>query len=486
LNPLTTQESGKPALKSLLPWRRSAVALLALTALAAPIALYAAPPGTQVTLLGIPLEFLLFALTLVGVAVFHNQTLLVALTGLTAITAYKWGIAGFEQGMGLDGLLHHLNHEWVILTNLLGLLLGFALLARHFEDSGVPRVLPRFLPQGALGAFTLLCLIFVMSAFLDNIAAALIGGTIAASVYRYKVHIGYLAAIVAASNAGGAGSVVGDTTTTMMWISGVGPHEVLHAFIAAGAALVLFGIPASIQQSRTAPIVRDTSDDVRIDWDRLWIVGGILAAAVATNVIVNWAFKDIAESFPFLGVAVWVAILAAMRVRQPEWGLLPEAFKGSLFLLSLVFCASMMPVDKLPEASWYSALTLGFVSAVFDNIPLTALAIEQGGFDWGVLAFAVGFGGSMVWFGSSAGVALSNMYPQAKSVSAWLRNGWHIPIGYVAGFTLLLLMLGWRPETPHQTTHEVGATTEQGIAQLEQQPGAPLAYQPQHAQESIQ
>jgi Na+/H+ antiporter NhaD/arsenite permease-like protein len=62
----------------------------------------------------------------------------------------------------------------------------------------------------------LLVMIFVLSSFLDNIAAALIGGTIARAVFRNKVHIGYLAAIVAASNAGGLGSVVGDTTTTMM------------------------------------------------------------------------------------------------------------------------------------------------------------------------------------------------------------------------------------------------------------------------------
>ena len=39
----------------------------------------------------------------------------------------------------------------------------------------------------------------------------------------------------------------------------------------------------------------------------------------------------------------------------------------------------MMPVDHLPSASWQTALGLGFVSAVFDNIPLTALAIKQGG-----------------------------------------------------------------------------------------------------------
>ena len=85
-----------------------------------------------------------------------------------------------------------------------------------------------------------------------------------------------------------------------------------------------------------------------------------------------------------------IAVLLTIPVRRHDWELLPETIKGSIFLLSLVLCASMMPVEQLPPASWQSAFVLGFVSAVFDNIPLTALALRQGGFDWGFLAFAVG------------------------------------------------------------------------------------------------
>ena len=83
---------------------------------------------------------------------------------------------------------------------------------------------------------------------------------------------------------------------------------------------------------------------------------------------------------------------------------------------------------------------------MFDNIPLTALALKQGGYDWGYLAYAVGFGGSMVWFGSSAGVALSNMYPEAKSVGLWLRHGWPVAVAYVIGFFVMLAILGWKPD----------------------------------------
>ena len=86
---------------------------------------------------------------------------------------------------------------------------------------------------------------------------------------------------------------------------------------------------------------------------------------------------------------------------------------------------------------------------MFDNIPLTALALKQGGYDWGYLAYTVGFGGSMIWFGSSAGVALSNMYPEAKSVGSWLAHGWHVAIAYVIGFFVMLAVLGWHPDRHH-------------------------------------
>src|SRR6185369_7976486 len=108
---------------------------------------------------------------------------------------------------------------------------------------------------------------------------------------------------------------------------------------------------------------------------------------------------------------------------------------------------SMMPVDRLPQPSWQTALGLGFVSALFDNIPLTALALKQGGYDWGYLAFAVGFGGSILWFGSSAGVALCNLFPEARSVGLWLRHAWMIAIAYVIAFFLMLAVVKWHPDT---------------------------------------
>jgi len=383
-----------------------------------------------------PVEFLIFGATLAGVAVFHRHSLPIAAAGLAAVMAWQWPAADFAA---------HFAHEWVILVNLFLLLVGFALLAAHFEESGLPKAMPNYLPDDWTGALALLVIVFVVSGFLDNIAAALIGGAMAHTLFRGRVRVGYIAAIVAASNAGGAGSVIGDTTTTMMWISGVSPLSVLHAYLAAAVALAVFGVPAARAQQRFAPIIKDTEPSLHVDWARVAVVGFILACAVGVNVGVNATHPGEAGRFPFIGCAVAFAILATAAWRRPDWAVVPGAVKGSLFLLCLVASASLMPVDALPAASWQTALALGFVSSFFDNIPLTALALNQGGYDWGVLAYAVGFGGSMMWFGSSAGVAISSMYPEARSTGRWLREGWPIAVAYVAGFAALMLVLGWSP-----------------------------------------
>jgi len=379
------------------------------------------------TLFGIPIEFFLFGCTLLGVAIFHHRNFEVALVGLCAILTYKL------LGQHFD-LVTHVGHEWHLLVNLAGLLLGFAILAKQFEDSRVPDWLPKWLPDTWVGGTVLLGLVALVSMFLDNIAAAMIGGVIAKRVYKQRVGVSYLAAIVAASNAGGAGSVIGDTTTTMMWIAGVPALCVAKAFIASAVAVLFSGVIAGRVQHRIHPIRKDPPEHLHIDHGRLGIVLMIIVGAVAANLLLD---------FPAVGV--WAAILLGARFRPTPWSELGKAWKGSLFLLSLVMSASLMPVETLPAASWQTAFVLGWISAVFDNIPLTALALFQNGYDWGVLAYTVGYGGSMIWFGSSAGVALTNSFPEAKDTLRWLREGWHDMAAYAGGFAVMLLLGGWHP-----------------------------------------
>ena len=292
----------------------------------------------------------------------------------------------------------------------------------------------------------LLWIVFVLSSFLDNIAAALIGGTMANVVFRGKVHIGYLAAIVAASNAGGSGSVVGDTTTTMMWIAGVSPLDVFEAYIAAVVATAVCGVIAARQQHAYAPISAEPPPGIHVDWARVAIVAFILAAAIVANVVCNLYFKEVLDQFPVIGVAVWAAILLTAPVRRPEWSLHALHAQGHHF-------PAVAGHHRLHDAGRKTARRL----VAFR--PRTGLRLG------GVRQYSADRAGAQ------AGrlrlglprlrrrlrrvddlVRLKRrcrdrptMFPQARSVGLWLRHGWHVALAYVVGFFVLLAVLGWHP-----------------------------------------
>jgi hypothetical protein len=89
-----------------------------------------------------------------------------------------------------------------------------------------------------------------------------------------------------------------------------------------------------------------------------------------------------------------------------------------------------------------------------------------------VLAYTVGFGGSMLWFGSSAGVALSNLFPEMRSVVDYVKKGWFVIVAYIIGFFIMLGLVGWHPHAPHrkdkkafQTEQLVAPTVNDSISQ---------------------
>ena len=395
--------------------------------------------------MAVPIEFILFAIMLLGVALFHQKALAISVAGLVVILAYQALVSTFPTGSGAEALLRHLEHEWVTVTNLLLLLVGFELLSNQFERSNVPDHLPRLLPDGWTGGLALLAIVFVMSGFLDNIAAAVLGGVMARHVYKGRVSVGFLAAIVAAANAGGAGSVIGDTTTTIMWLNGVSPLAVLPAYRRRRRRVRrLRSVAAPWTSTAIQPILATTRREHPLQWRRIWIVAVILAAAVTANISRQSAERGRGDG-PVARPGPVGSDPADQPDREARLGRYPAGPEGRDLPGRAGSAASLMPVNALPEPSWQSAFGLGLLSSVFDNIPLTVLALEQGGYDWALLAYAVGFGGSMVWFGSSAGVALTNDYPEGRSVKAWLKQGWFVPVAYLVGFAAMLLLTGWNP-----------------------------------------
>jgi hypothetical protein len=42
-------------------------------------------------------------------------------------------------------------------------------------------------------------------------------------------------------------------------------------------------------------------------------------------------------------------------------------------------------------------------------------------------------------------VAVSNQFPEAKSTLDYLKNGWHVALGYTVGFLVMIAVVGWHP-----------------------------------------
>lgn len=394
---------------------------------------------TKVSLFGIRYEMIIFALILVGVAIFYTKTRQVAIIGLLALLFFKYE---FTDGFSvLDKLLGTVGPDgvrtkgsWNTYVNLALMLPGFAILADIFEKTNFPKILPRYLPNNLFCGMVLLFFIFILSTFLDNIAAAMIGGSIAMTIFKNKVHIGFVAAICAAANAGGTGSVVGDTTTTIIWIYGKDPLVLTHAFLPAIVALLIFSFFGSLQQYKYEKMEKNNDLLVTIHKKSLLSVFLILVLAITFNFLYE---------FPALGI--WIAIIISLFLTKVDFKVVKNSYDSTVFLVVLVFCAELVPLESVPEASILSTMAIGFVSSVFNNIPLTQLCLIKGGYDWALISYAVGFGGSMIWFGSSAGVAVCDLFPKARSFMNWLRYGWHIPVAFLVGFGAYLLIMGWDP-----------------------------------------
>ena len=446
-----------------------------------------------------PFEFVIFSLTLAGVMWFHHHNQRVALIGLAATIVYKLLFSD-------DHLFTHFLEELPLLASLFCLLVGFEIVAGHFHESGLANKLPAILPNDWKGGFVLLFFVFLLSIVLDNIASAVIGASVASTVFRGRVNIGYLAAIITASNAGGAGSVIGDTTTTMMWIDGVAWTDVLHAFVPSIIALCVMGIPISIMQDREQRITKDANLDTPLDLGRLSVVIltlllailanrflnspaiGVVAGVVIGPLVAQMITSLLLEHLFYLVLPLWICWVQLSEIREllgqadawkkirvvirremqkdesvlvsrrnfaslrryPKYGhYFMKAAPNAIFLMALVMTASLMPVKALPDASPLVAVGLGAISSVFDNIPLTKLALDQGGYDWGFLAFAVGYGGSMTWFGSSAGVMVASNHSRIKDMWAYLKEGFPIHIADIVASLSMYILLGWHPHAPH-------------------------------------
>lgn len=275
---------------------------------------------------------------------------------------------------------------------------------------------------------------FFLSAVIDNLTTTIVMVQIARRFFRGGNLLIATAGIVIAANAGGAFSPIGDITTIMLWLAGkfTAGEIITKGFI---PSLVLFFVS-------TALLVRSIKGDTRdIKEERVVLSRGecVVIGFSLASFMFPLAFSQLGLA-PFFGllaglgvVGLLIAVLRVIEKHETHLTMEIEKMLARVDLASLLFFTGILlavgaleHVGILKQVSVYllgdeptlmrfviGNTALGILSALVDNIPLTAAAMSIIATNdpniWVLLAIAVGTGGSMISIGSAAGVVATGM-----------------------------------------------------------------------------
>lgn len=312
-------------------------------------------------------------------------------------------------------------------------------------------------------------LTFFMSAVLDNLTTTIV----MVSLLKKLIHdrddrLRFVGMVVIAANAGGAWTVIGDVTTTMLWIRHkLGTVEVMQELF--WGSLVCMLVPLAgfsfRMPGKLAPV--EFHESVRPDirpWHQwLFLVLG-LAALLGVPV-----FKTFTHLPPYMGMMLSLSVLwiASELVghtlgekTRSTTGVLPALqrvdMSSILFFLGILLAVGSLGATGMlhTTALWLDsvlpnrdvvAVVIGMVSAIVDNVPLVAAGMEM--YDlpmndpfWMLLAYCAGTGGSCLIIGSAAGVAAMGLERidfiwYFRKISLWAL------IGYLAGAGVVIATL---------------------------------------------
>jgi Na+/H+ antiporter NhaD/arsenite permease-like protein len=408
---------------------------------------------------------ILFVLGYLAIALEHqihiNKAASAILTGVLCWTLYavnygtlvpneafkKWDAmhGGGEVEGGLDPKLHFLvdgqlsnlfSETAGILFFLIGAMTivelvdaheGFSLITRYVRSKSKVSLL------WVIGIFT-----FFLSSVLDNLTTTIVMISVLRKlVADHQLRLLYVGIVVIAANAGGAWTVIGDVTTTMIWMKHkIGEWEVMRDLFLASLAclLVPLGI-LSMQLKGDLESPKETQADKQEKSIEAWHKALFLFLGLAGLLSVP-IFKTYTHLPPFMGMMFSLGLL--WFVSELVSHTMDEKTKSSTGVLAalrridmssvLFFLGILLAVGALGSMNVLTSLAeylqatlknqsliaviIGLVSAVVDNVPLVAAGIEMYSASnplndpfWMLLAYCGGTGGSCLIIGSAAGVA---------------------------------------------------------------------------------
>jgi Na+/H+ antiporter NhaD/arsenite permease-like protein len=384
----------------------------------------------------------------------------------TTIAAIIWGgiaLFGNSDHHLVEEAIHHLSSETFSLVVFLLAAMTLVEILVHYRFFDLLRA--KLFALGLKDDKQLIlisALAFFLSAIIDNLTTTIVMVQIARRFFKGKNLLVAAGTIVVAANAGGAFSPVGDVTTIMLWLAGkfTAAEIILWGFLPS-LAIYLASLFFFVRQ-----IEGDTSDEKPVTFEEVKL--SISDKVIISSAFASFALPPLAHLIglpPFMGLLFGVGVVGLMVAwfantsseKESHLSMDIEKLLGKLDITSLLFFIGILfavgalgflgVLDQISNSLFgenpadsrliAGSILLGAFSAILDNIPLTAAAIDilqTTDFRlWVLLAICVGTGGSMLVIGSAAGVVAMGMVKELSFKQYIKIAALPAAVGYVAG-----------------------------------------------------
>jgi len=297
-------------------------------------------------------------------------------------------------------------------------------------------------------------LAFFISPIADNLTTALILSTVLITIEQKKKEFLVPGAIniVVAANAGGAWSPFGDITTLMAWTAGKGTFvDFLYLFPAAVLGYFVTAFLLSKFVPNTVPEVdleKEVKPETMKGANTVIFLGvfTIFAAVMSHQILHLPAMWGMMFGLALLKMYDYrlkklhgegFNVFASMAKIENNtlmffFGIL--AAVGALYFVGWLALASVVYNPDVLGPTW-SNIGVGFLSAIVDNVPVMSAVLKanptMGLEQWMLVTLTAGVGGSLISFGSAAGVGVMGKLPGIYTFSSHMKFAWTILIGYI-------------------------------------------------------
>ena len=302
-------------------------------------------------------------------------------------------------------------------------------------------------------------LAFFLSPIADNLTTALILSTVLITIEKKNENFLVPAGIniVVGANAGGAWSPFGDITTLMAWTAGKATvSEFLLLFPSSFFGWLLNAWLLSMFIPDGVPFFNPEMEKVKMKPGAKRIIGlGIFTIFI---VVVGHHLFHLP---PMWGMMLGLALLQLYSYNlSNRYNVKINVFKtmGKIENDTLLFFFGILSaVGALHFTGWLNYIVkmyefagatstnilVGFISAIIDNVPVMNAILKSSPSmnvkQWLLVTLTAGIGGSLISFGSAAGVGVMGRMRGIYTFNAHLKYLWTILAGYILSILIWYL-----------------------------------------------